>query len=157
MVVSTDILLFVLALSSLILSGVVIYLHVRLKRALSGKTGRDLEDTIATLIARATELERSRAEIEKYLTIVEKRLRRSVQGVDTVRFNAFGGGTNGGNQSFATAIVSEEGDGVVLSSIYSRDRVSVFAKPVASFASEYETSEEEDTAIKNAQSRLKKR
>ena len=68
----------------------------------------------------------------------------------TVRFNPFKGTGAGGNQSFATALLNENGDGVVLSSLYSRERVSVYAKPVQKFSSEYELSGEEKQAIKSA-------
>jgi len=83
--------------------------------------------------------------------IIEKRLRKSVQSVHTVRFNPFKGTGGGGNQSFATSFLNEEGDGVVLSSIYSRDRVSIFAKPVKKHSSEYELSEEEKEAVSHSQ------
>jgi len=152
---STDILIYILSGSSLILAGTVIYLHLRLKKILCGKSGSDLESSIQNLIGRVSDVEEFRAESEKYLADLERRVRRSSQGIDTVRFNAFGGGANGGNQSFATAILDEYGNGVVFSSIYSRERVSVFAKPIKTFASEYELSEEENQAVAGAKSRLK--
>jgi len=155
MAIGTDILIYILALVSLLLTGVVIYLHIRLKKILCGKSGGDLEEVLKSVSDRVSDIESFREESEKYLSDLERRVRRSSQGVETVRFNAFGGGANGGNQSFATAILSETGDGVVFSSIYSRERVSVFAKPVKAFASEYETSEEEDQAIAGAKARIK--
>ncbi|MFA6095839.1 MAG: DUF4446 family protein [Candidatus Paceibacterota bacterium] len=139
---------------SLILAGLVIYMHVRLSRVLKGKSGNDLEGSIVSIADGVKELERFREESEKYLADLERRVRRSSQGVETVRFNAFGGGGNGGNQSFATAILSQSGDGVVFSSIYSRERVSVFAKPVKRFISEYELSDEEQSAIRGAKEKL---
>lgn len=155
MAIGTDILIYILASVSLLLTGVVIYLHIRLKKILCGKSGEDLEEVIKSISLRVKDIETFREESEKYLSDLERRVRRSSQGVETVRFNAFGGGANGGNQSFATAILSETGDGVVFSSIYSRERVSVFAKPVKAFTSEYETSEEEDQAITGAKARIK--
>lgn len=155
MAIGTDILIYILALVSLLLTGVVIYLHIRLKKILCGKSGGDLEDVLESVSNRVKDIESFREESEKYLSDLERRVRRSSQVVETVRFNAFGGGANGGNQSFATAILSETGDGVVFSSIYSRERVSVFAKPVKTFVSEYETSEEEDQAIAGAKARLR--
>jgi hypothetical protein len=74
-------------------------------------------------------------------------LSRSIQGVETIRFNAFKGTGEGGNQSFAIALLSEEGDGTVVSSLYARDRMSVFAKPVTGFTSKYEMTEEEKSVI----------
>lgn len=155
MAIGTDILIYILAFVSLLLTGVVIYLHIRLKKILCGKSGGDLEEVLQSVSDRVKDIESFREESEKYLSDLERRVRRSNQGVETIRFNAFGGGANGGNQSFATAILSENGDGVVFSSIYSRERVSVFAKPVKAFASEYETSEEEDQAIAGARARIK--
>jgi hypothetical protein len=85
---------------------------------------------------------------------VESRLRRSNQAVETIRFNAFRDSGVGGNQSFATAMINENGDGVVISSLYSRERVSVFSKQVSSFNSEIELSEEERKAISGAKTKL---
>ena len=65
-----------------------------------------------------------------------------------MRYNAFA--DVGGKQSFATAILSEDGNGVVISSMYSRERVNVYAKPINNFSSEYELSKEEVQAIKEA-------
>ena len=56
----------------------------------------------------------------------------------------------GGQQSFATALVSEKGDGVVVSGIHSRDGVRVYAKPIERFESKRELSNEEHEAIRDA-------
>lgn len=122
----------------------------RLRTFLSGKNGKNLEDTIIHLKSRLEKLEREKEEIEKYLATAEKRIKRSLQGVETIRFNPWKGTGAGGNQSFATAILNEEGSGVVISSIYSRERVSVYAKPVSNNSSPYELSGEEKEAVKKA-------
>jgi hypothetical protein len=73
-------------------------------------------------------------DMEHYLTTVEIRLQKSIQSVETVRYNPFKGTGSGGNNSFSTAFLTEKGDGVVLTSMYARDRISMFAKPVKNFA-----------------------
>ena len=65
-----------------------------------------------------------------------------------MRFNPFK--DVGGTQSFAVAIVNEEGDGVVFSSLYSRDRMSVFAKPISKGTSDVELTTEESTVVEEA-------
>ena len=95
-------------------------------------------------------------EVGHYLARAEERLKRSVQSVETVRFNPFKGTGDGGNQSFATAFINEEGDGVVISSLYSRDRVSVFSKPLKNHTSEHEMSGEEKEALEEAKKKLNK-
>ena len=51
--------------------------------------------------------------------------------------------------------INEEGDGVVISSLYSRDHVSVFGKPVKNHASEHGLSEEEKESLDEARKNLK--
>lgn len=122
----------------------------RLRKLLSGKDAQSLEGVIGTLGQDIHALEDWQKETKDYLTTAEERIRRSVQGVETIRFNAFKGNGEGGNQSFAVALLSENGDGAVVSSLYARDRMSVFAKPVKNFASEFEMTEEEEDAIARA-------
>ncbi|MFZ2303599.1 MAG: DUF4446 family protein [Minisyncoccia bacterium] len=119
----------------------------RLKKFLAGKDAQSLESVIRALGDNIHALEKFQGDTESYLTEAEKRIKRSIQGVETVRFNAFKGNGEGGNQSFAIALLSENGDGTVISSLYARDRMSVFAKPVKNFTSEFEMTEEEKGAI----------
>ena len=122
----------------------------RLKKLLVGKEAQSLEGIIGALGEDIHKLEIFRDQTLSTLTNHEARLRRSIQGVETIRFNAFKGNGEGGNQSFAIAVLSEEGNGTVLSSLYARDRISVFAKPVKKFVSEHELTEEEKDAITRA-------
>ena len=122
----------------------------RLKKLLSGKNAQSLEGLIGELGGDIRTLEAWRGNTEEYLATAEKRLKQSIQGVETIRFNAFRGNGEGGNQSFAIALLSEQGDGTVISSLYARDRMSVFAKPVKNFASEFEMTEEEKEAVTRA-------
>ncbi|MEK7134749.1 MAG: DUF4446 family protein [Patescibacteria group bacterium] len=128
----------------------IIHLELRIHRLTRGKTGADLEDALSSIEGDMRSFGKFRTDMEEYLSDVERRVRKSVQGVSTVRFNAFEGTGEGGHQSFATAFLNEEGDGVVVSSIRARDRVGIYAKPVLSHTSEYELTEEEHAAIAKA-------
>ena len=90
----------------------------------------------------------------EYFKNVESRLRRSVQAVEMIRFNPFKGNGDGGNQSFCTAFLSEKGDGAIISSLYSRDRVSIFSKPLENFESSFELTEEENEVMESAKKKL---
>ena len=120
----------------------------RLKRFFLGKKGKDLEDTITTMQNEVTELKRIKDNTLKDISMINNKLRKSIRGLGTVRFNPFP--DQGGNQSFAIGMLNEEGDGVVFSSLYSRERMSVFAKPVKNNKSEYELSAEEKEALEKA-------
>lgn len=146
----------ILCVATLVLLGVVFYLFFKMRRFLVGFDSKHVGDSLDFVSSNLKDLQGFRAELEKYLSGVEKRLRKSVQSVHTVRFNPFKGTGAGGNQSFATAFLSEEGDGVVISSLYSRDHVSIFSKPVKKHTSEFELSSEEREAVEEAKGNLKK-
>ncbi len=120
----------------------------RLKRLMSGKNGASLEDTIIAQQHALEELARFRKTVEGELAHIDGRIKKKIHGAKTIRFNPFHGTGSGGNQSFATALLDENGDGVVLSSLYSREKVSVFAKPVVNHKSEFELTDEEREVLK---------
>ena len=150
-----SIILIILTVLVLILLGLVIWMYSKMKRFIVGIDSHNITDSLTHVATNLDELQKFRTNMEEYLTSVEKRLKKSVQSIHTVRFNPFHGTGEGGNQSFATALIDEEGNGVVLSSLYSRDRVSVFSKPIKKFASEHEMSDEEKEALATAKEKLK--
>ncbi len=147
---------FLLALGALLIL-LISYLRLewKLNRLLLGGRSANLDETLSYLKGKADNYDLFRSDLEKYLTDVENRLRKSVQGVGMVRFNPFRGSGSGGNQSFASAFVNESGDGIIISTLYARDHVSVFAKPVRKFKSEFELTDEEKQALSQAKEELK--
>ena len=102
---------------------------------------RQLEMSEAT-VARVDELEGQQTELREAM-------RRTIQRVGLVRFNPFS--DTGGDQSFSIALLDGEGDGLVVSSLFSRNDTRVFAKPVQRGQSKYHLTEEEQQAISLAQ------
>jgi len=121
----------------------------RLRRFFLGKKAKDLEDTIVKLEEHITALKSAQEKTEKNITEINQKLKKSIRGLETIRFNPFP--DQGSNQSFAVGMLNEEGDGVVVSSLYSRERMSVFAKPIKMGKSEYELTEEEKAVLKKAE------
>jgi hypothetical protein len=128
----------------------VFILDRRITKLMAGKSGATLEDTIMANQEALAEFGRFRKAIEEELGRVNGRIKKKIHGAKTLRFNPFQGTGSGGNQSFATALLDEEGSGVVISSLYSRDKVSVFAKPIVNRTSEFELTEEEREVLKNS-------
>ena len=121
----------------------------RLKRFFLGKKAKDLEETIAILEQEIARLSKAGENMEKNISLINAKLRKSIRGLETIRFNPFA--DQGSNQSFAIGMLNEEGNGVVISSLYSRERMSIFAKPVRNGKSEYELSAEEKEALRQAE------
>jgi hypothetical protein len=142
-------------LSEIILIGITIILsiwlirqEIRISKLLRGKTITPLEDTIVETLDKQEEIKETQQKIFSYLKSLNERVLSSVQKVNIVRFDPYGEG--GGKQSFALALLDENGTGVVLSTLYSRERTSVFAKPVLEYVSTHELSEEERHVIQKA-------
>jgi hypothetical protein len=129
-------------------------LEMKIKKILLGKDAKSLEDSIVYAKKEIDKLKEFESDSIEYFKEVEARLRKSIQSVETIRFNPFKGTGDGGNQSFSTSFVNENGDGVVISSMYSRDRISIFAKPINKFKSQFETTEEEKQVIERAKKDL---
>ena len=140
---------------TLVLLIFVIQIYLRLKKFLVPVDANNIAESLQNLNKNIENLEQFQNTTEAYLKDVEVRLRKSIQSTHTVRFNPFQGTGEGGNQSFATAFLNENGDGAVISSIYTRDRVSVFAKAIKNFTSDYGMSDEEKEALEKAKEKLK--
>lgn len=68
--------------------------------------------------------------------------------VAVLRFNPFG--DDGGNQSFAIALLNEAGTGLVVSSLHHRSGARTYAKPVKGGVSEFPLSAEETQVVEMA-------
>lgn len=120
----------------------------RLKRFFIGKKAKDLEDTIIMLENEMAKINKTKETMQKDISTINTKLKKSIRGLETLRFNPFP--DQGSNQSFAIGMLNEEGDGVVISSLYSRERMSIFAKPVKNGKSDYELSAEEKEILEKA-------
>ena len=72
----------------------------------------------------------------------------SITKVGVVRFNPFK--DTGGDQSFVIALLNSNNNGIVLSSLYTREGNRVYTKPIEKGTSTYHLSKEEEKAIAEA-------
>ena len=144
-----------LALIIVILFIWIIWLQNKLGKLLVGKS-KNLDDSMALITKEITDLKSFRTSAEGTFKNMDTRLKKSISGVETIRFNPFKGDGSGGNQSFATAFINEEKNGVIISSMYGRERMSIFSKPVKNLTSEYELTGEEREAMNKATDSIKK-
>lgn len=142
------IILGILILTILVLAIFVFRANTRINRLLQGKDAQSLEDTFTYLIEEVKRMNDNQIITEKTLHNLNGRLRKSLTGFKTVRFNPFP--ESGGNQSFAIALINEEGDGMIISSLYTREKTSIFAKPIKKGVAEYELTAEEKKALDEA-------
>lgn len=122
----------------------------RISKLLGGKNSKDIDEVLVHIYNNISTLEQFKSKTTTELELMTSKLQRSIQSVETIRFNPFKGTGAGGNQSFVTTLIDEKGDGVIISSLYASDRMSIFAKPVSSFTSTFELTEEEKDTLDKA-------
>lgn len=143
-------LLFGTLIICIVLVVLVLLLMLRIQKLTRGKHAGSLEETIGALVRHADDTDKTLIRVAKTLDQHDARLQKAVIEPHTIRFDAFHGTGEGGKQSFATALVSEDGNGMVLSSMYARDMMRIYAKPITNFSSQFELSEEERSVLERA-------
>lgn len=108
----------------------------------------DLGPAVERALWRLDELSKRIDGLDGRLPVVEEQGRRAVQNVGVVRFNPFE--DTGGNQSFALALLDSKRDGIVVSSLHSRQNTRVYLKAIVGGRSETALSDEETEALRKA-------
>ncbi len=93
-----------------------------------GASKKDLLSALNLFIAKS---ENNRNSLDELKNIVEKEIKENKQHLQHIGFKRFNPFTDtGGNQSFIVSILDENGDGIVISSLHSRENTRVYAKRV---------------------------
>lgn len=87
-------------------------------------------------------------EVRRRLDTLETEGKSHIQKVGLVRFNPFK--ELGGDHSFVLAILNGTNDGVIITSLHTRDRTRVYMKDVKNGKGLVDLSQEEEKALKNA-------
>ncbi len=143
-----------LSLSSIVLGACVIglsfwvtKLHSRIKALTRGKDARSLESEIKEMLTvygnALGHLEGQEARIAS----LESRIKNCASQITCKRFDAFESEGAGGKQSFCIKVLSDAGDGVIVTSLASRNGTSIYAKKIENFKSETALLSEESELI----------
>ena len=154
MEINLEILTYLLVIVIVLLTVWIIRLENRISDLVSGRDGRSLESSIKHIKTGLENFDRYKHKTDQRLKTLETKARQAVRGINTIRFNPFKGTGGGGNQSFATTFLNEQGDGVVITSIYSRERVGIYSKPLNNFDSSHELSQEEKRSLSGAKEQI---
>ena len=115
------------------------------QRLVRGGSGGNLEELLDRQLDLAEQTSERVGDLERAHGELRQAMQRAVQRVGLVRFNPFS--DTGGDQSFSIALLDGDGDGLVISSLFSRSETRVFAKPIQGGQSKYNLTEEEQQAI----------
>lgn len=120
-------------------------LKARLHAITRNADGSNLEDALSAHMCSVDAAVKRMDAFEQAVGILQAGIPICLQKVNVVRFDAFE--DVGGEQSFAVALLDARGDGVVLSSIYTRQDVRMYAKSVTGGQASHKLSKEEQRAL----------
>lgn len=109
---------------------------------------RSLDQLLEQLLIKQEENRTLLASLETRLEKLNSLLQGCLQRVGLVRFDAFD--DVAGQQSFSVALLDNQGNGVVITSLFGRTESRCYAKPVIQGNSPHRLSEEEMAAIRQA-------
>ena len=115
---------------------------------MNGLSGASLEEVLNDCIDKTNVVTAKNKEIEYQLNTIERSMYYCIQKVGVIRYNAFD--NVGSDLSYSIAMLDNNDDGLVISSLYSRDSSSTYAKPITHGKSKYALSAEEIQAIDTA-------
>lgn len=150
------ILLAIIGVIIIVILTALIFLMIRFQRKLNlfttGSNGSSLESVMQELLKKQENSQINHKKLYDIVQTIHNRVTTSHRGFALMKYNAYE--NIGGNQSFSFVLLDENGTGMVLSSLYSRERSNVFAKPISQFKSEIELTRDEQKVLKQAMESL---
>lgn len=120
----------------------------KLKAYESGSLNSTLEQEIDNLKAEIEAIKNSATEEKRKLTRFIAKEKKAIKKCKLIKYNAFE--TQGGNVSYALALLNEENSGVIINSIHSTDFSFSYAKQVVHGRVNQVLSKEEETVLEKA-------
>lgn len=150
--------LFVLIL--LAFAGVIAYtqwrymvLQKKYGQFLEGADGKKIEQIIKEYSHSIDDAQSKIDEMAEFVARMHTNSKYAISKQALIRFNPFG--DTGGNQSFVYALLDNNNNGVVISSVHARTGTRVYAKEIRDGLSKYNLSDEETIALQKALDREK--
>jgi hypothetical protein len=121
----------------------------RQKELFRGKNAQSLEDILLAQMTRAEMLSKSFNDMSHAIQLLEKSGRKILKRKGFVRYNAFK--DTSGDMSYSLALLDDEGDGFVISGIFSRDENRTYVKQIHAWHGDIGSlTEEEELCIRKA-------
>ncbi len=112
-----------------------------------GNSG-DSQDALAKLLQETGDIKTILEKDEARLKVLEAISQISVQKIGFLRFNPFS--ETGGENSFSLTILDRNNNGIIISSLYTREGGRVYGKSVEKGTPKYPLSEEEQASLEQA-------
>lgn len=123
-------------------------LEIKYRKLTRGVDNSNLEQLISSYMDKIDYVKQETEDIKVKINSVNERIIKCVQNVSITRYKAFD--DIGSDLSFSLAMLDENKDGVIITSIYGRNESTTYAKPIDKGISRYDLSDEEKFVLNNA-------
>ena len=120
----------------------------QLKALTRGQEGQNLAEVLTSHLEAVHLSTRRMDSLEQAVAVLQAQMPKSLQKVGMVRYDAFE--DVGGEQSFSVALLDAKGDGIILTSVYSRMDVRVYAKAIQNGRASHALSQEEERVLRES-------
>ncbi|TES96945.1 DUF4446 family protein [Patescibacteria group bacterium] len=148
-------LILILLIAGIALLVWVVYLQVRLylaskrhRQILKGVKIGNLEEALLEQVKKIEKNSADIKELSEFAQEISDTADICIKKVALIRFNPFEDA--GGDQSFAVEVLDTFDNGVIISSLHSRDGTRVYAKPITKGRTKHHLSDEEKAVLKKA-------
>lgn len=120
-------------------------LKQKYRKMIRGNDNKNIEEVINKYLDEVEKIKENNDNLMNQYGAITSKLNRSVQKTAVTRYRAFD--DVGGDLSFSLALLDDENNGVILTSIYGRNESTVYAKPIDNGISRYDMSDEEKEVL----------
>lgn len=130
----------------LIMIGMLAGTRKRIAQLTRGGSGQNLEDVLNMHMDQLDQTAGRIELIEQAVGVLQAQIPACVQKLKMIRYDAFD--DVGGELSFSLALLDQRGEGVVITSVYSRMDVRVYAKSIQNGRASHALSKEEERVLR---------
>ena len=128
----------------------------KIKNEINNIPGYDINKKIIDDIAKINDILSKNSIIQNDFMIKINNLEKkslNILNIQSIKYNPYQDMGVGGNQSFSTALVNKNGNGIILTSLYSRERTRILLKEIENFQGKQELAPEEISILNFIQSK----
>jgi hypothetical protein len=120
----------------------------RLRKLFLGTKAISIENILTNALKTIDKHESRLNAEESHGKILSEQVSQCLRNIVVKRYSAFNDGT--AQNSFTLTFINDRGDGIILSSLYARERMSIYAKNIIAGKSQTELTDEEKVALTEA-------
>lgn len=123
-------------------------LEKRYRKFMRGVNNKNIEELVIQYLDRIDDVKKQSDYMKEVYNDINNKVDSCIQKVSILRYRAFE--DVGSDLSYSIALLNNNNDGVILTSIYGRNESTTYGKPIDKGISRYDLSEEEEQVLKEA-------